>query len=91
MSQHEAALPLDREVVDYVAAQVVAYVERTGYGSVVLLNDPKLWGKTVEKACRKACRRKNLRFSSLVAAAGDRKDFSTRLEMVLHKTLSGQP
>ena len=39
LSQHEAALPLDLETVDYVASQTREYIKRTAYTGVVLLND----------------------------------------------------
>ncbi len=91
LSQHEVALQLDGEVVDYVAAQVAAYVKRTNYKSVVLLNDPKNWNRSVAKACKKACDEKNVPFSCIIVKAQDRKDFSTRLENILKKNLSESP
>jgi 7-cyano-7-deazaguanine tRNA-ribosyltransferase len=50
LSQHEAAVPLDLETVDYVATQTAEYIMRSSYGGVVLLNDPKLWRDTVKSA-----------------------------------------
>jgi 7-cyano-7-deazaguanine tRNA-ribosyltransferase len=91
LSQNEVALQLDGEVVDYVAAQVAAYVKRTNYKSVILLNDPKNWNRTVAKACKKACDAKNVPFSCIIVKAQDRKDFSTRLENILKKNLSESP
>jgi 7-cyano-7-deazaguanine tRNA-ribosyltransferase len=88
LSQHETVLPLDRETVDHVANQVAEYIKRTHYASVVLLNDPKNWNNTVEKSCKKACQKKNVTFDSLTVKAQDRKDFSTRLKMILKKRLS---
>jgi predicted RNA-binding protein len=88
LSQHETVLPLDRETVDHVANQVAEYIKRTHYASVVLLNDPKNWNNTVEKFCKKACQKKNVTFDSLTVKAQDRKDFSTRLKMILKKRLS---
>ncbi len=91
LSQHETSLPLDGEVVDYVADQVAKYIGRTDYRSVILLNDPKNWSRTVEKACKKACAEKNTAFSCITVRAQDRKDFSTRLENILQKNLSESP
>jgi 7-cyano-7-deazaguanine tRNA-ribosyltransferase len=88
LSQHETALPLDRETVDYVANQVATYVKRTNYKSVVLLNDPKNWNTTVEKSCKKACKNKNIKIDSVTVKVQDRKDILTRLENILQKNLS---
>jgi len=65
LSQHEVAVPLDNETIGYVAAQVEAYVERSNYEKVVLLEDPKTWGRRVSSACRRACKKKNVRFLNL--------------------------
>ena len=51
LSQHEDALPLDLETVEYVANQASDYIKRSGYSGVVLFNDPKLWKDTVKAAC----------------------------------------
>jgi 7-cyano-7-deazaguanine tRNA-ribosyltransferase len=91
LSQHETALPLDKETIDSVASQVAAYVIRTHYNSVILLNDPKNWNSTVQKSLKKTCTKKNVRFNCVTVKAQDRKDFSTRLENILKKNLSDQP
>jgi 7-cyano-7-deazaguanine tRNA-ribosyltransferase len=88
LSQHEAALPLDIETVDYVANQVSDFVSRTNYNQVILLNDPKNWNHTVQKALKKACKQKNTPFTTLTVKAQDRKDFSTRLQTILNKSES---
>ena len=88
LSQHETALPLDKETIDSVASQVAAYVMRTHYNSVILLNDPKNWNSTVQKSLKKTCVKKNVRFDCVTVKAQDRKDFSTRLENILKKNLS---
>ena len=88
LSQHEAALPLDLETVDYVASQTFEYIKRTTYGSVLLLNDAKLWKDTVKKACRSACRAKGLAFDSVDADVEGSKEILIRLENILRKQLS---
>lgn len=88
LSQHEAALPLDLETVDYVARQTAGYIKRTAYASVVLLNDAKLWKNTVEKACKSACKAKGLVFDSVNADAEGSKEILIRLENILRKQLS---
>jgi len=83
LSQHETALPLDLETVEYVANQVAAYVERTAYTEVVLLNDPRNWGKTVTKALNKTCRQKRIPLTTLTVKANERKTFPDRLQTAL--------
>jgi predicted RNA-binding protein len=65
LSQHEVAVPLDTETVDYVAGQVAAYVEGMSYEKIVFLEDQKIWRRVVTNACRRACKKKNIRFSNL--------------------------
>ncbi|MCJ7762403.1 tRNA guanosine(15) transglycosylase TgtA [Candidatus Bathyarchaeota archaeon] len=88
LSQHEVALPLDTETVDYVANQVADYVKHMPYRSVVLLNDAKLWGGTVKKACRSACKEKGITFEYADASVEGSKEILTRLELILRKQLS---
>jgi 7-cyano-7-deazaguanine tRNA-ribosyltransferase len=65
LSQHEVAIPLDNETTNYIADQVVAYVERTSYENVVLLEDRTIWKGTITNACRRVCKRKNIGFLNL--------------------------
>jgi 7-cyano-7-deazaguanine tRNA-ribosyltransferase len=65
LSQHETVLPPDKETVEYVAKQVAGYINRTNYKTVILLNDPENWNKTVLNACKKTCKQKQVRFKSL--------------------------
>jgi 7-cyano-7-deazaguanine tRNA-ribosyltransferase len=88
LSQHEVALPLDLETVDYVASQTREYIKRTAYTGVVLLNDAKLWKDTVKKACKSACRSKGLAFDSVDADAKGSKEILVRLENILRRQLS---
>ena len=88
LSQHEAALPLDLETVDYVASQTREYIKRTAYTGVVLLNDSKLWRSIVKKACSSACRAKGLAFDSVDADVEGSKEILIRLENILRRQLS---
>ena len=88
LSQHEVALPLDLETVDYVADQTQEYIKRTAYASVVLLNDPKLWKDTVKKACKSACKAKGLAFDCIEADVAGSKEILSRLEDIFKKQLS---
>ena len=88
LSQHEVALPLDLETVDYVASQTAEYIKRSSYAGVVLLNDPKLWRDTVKSAAAAACAVKGLAFDSVEADASATKEILGRLSTVLRKQLS---
>jgi 7-cyano-7-deazaguanine tRNA-ribosyltransferase len=69
LSQHETAMPLDKETVDYVANQVTNYIQRTDYRKVILVNDTENWNKTILKACKKACQRKHIKFKNIDKSA----------------------
>jgi 7-cyano-7-deazaguanine tRNA-ribosyltransferase len=90
LSQHEASLPLDKETIDYVAAQVTEYVKRSNYSSVVLVHDPQIWGNAVKNAARKACLAKKLPFKHVDLGVEGQKAILTRLEDILEE-LSEQP
>jgi 7-cyano-7-deazaguanine tRNA-ribosyltransferase len=62
LSQHEAALPPDKDTVEYVADQVVAYISRINYEKVILIDDPENWNKTILNACKNICRQKKIKF-----------------------------
>jgi 7-cyano-7-deazaguanine tRNA-ribosyltransferase len=88
LSQHEIALPLDRETVDYVAAQVSDYIKRAHYETVVLLHDSQQWGNSAKKLCKNTCLKKGVRFEHVDVKAEGSKNILTRLEMILRKHLS---
>ncbi|MCJ7761939.1 hypothetical protein MUP38_00605, partial [Candidatus Bathyarchaeota archaeon] len=88
LSQHETALPLDKETISYVAAQVADYIQRTHYAAVVLFHDSQRWGNSVKTACSKACQKKGTRFEHVDVKAEGAKNILTRLEMILKKNLS---
>jgi 7-cyano-7-deazaguanine tRNA-ribosyltransferase len=87
LSQHEATLPLDLETVDYVASQTAAYIKRSCYAGVVLLNDAKLWRDTIKTACTSACCERGLAFDVVDADLAS-KEILVRLENILRKQLS---
>jgi 7-cyano-7-deazaguanine tRNA-ribosyltransferase len=88
LSQHEIALPLDSETVDYVAGQVSDYIKRAHYEIVVLLHDSQQWGDNVKKLCKSICLKKDIRFELVNINAEGSKNILTRLEMILRKHLS---
>jgi 7-cyano-7-deazaguanine tRNA-ribosyltransferase len=91
LSQHEIALPLDQETVDYVANQTAEYIRQQGYKSVVLLHDRKQWGSSIKIHCSKACKKRNIAFEGIDITAERSKSILTRLEIILRKHLSEEP
>ena len=83
LSQHEVAVPLDRETADYVADEVAAHIERTNCKKVILLEDRTIWGRTVTSACRRTCKRKNIGFSKLRHHHTSDESFAERLAEAL--------
>ncbi|MGQ9565185.1 MAG: tRNA guanosine(15) transglycosylase TgtA [Candidatus Bathyarchaeales archaeon] len=65
LSQHEVAVPLDKETIQYVGQQVQAYVKRTDYKKVILLENSELFGKTITNLCKQVCRKNGVSFVSL--------------------------
>ncbi len=64
VSQHETAMPLDAETIEYVADQVGSFIESRNYKKVFLFHNPEDWGTAVLNASRKACKRRNIEFKS---------------------------
>ena len=88
LSQHEIALPLDQETIEYVATQASEYITRTHYEAVVLLHDPQHWGESVKAQCAQSCRKSGIAFEAVDVKAEGSKNILTRLEMILRKHLS---
>jgi len=65
VSQNEIAFPLDHETVMHVADQVATYINQSGYERVILLRDPTVWKGKIVAACRRACTKKKLPFTTL--------------------------
>lgn len=64
LSQHETAMPMDKETVEYVASEVADYISRNNYKLVLMLYIAEDWGAEVLKACKKACAAKSVAFKS---------------------------
>jgi 7-cyano-7-deazaguanine tRNA-ribosyltransferase len=88
LSQHETALPLDLETVEYVAAQTAEYIKRNRYLGVVLLNDKKLWSDTVRKASEQACKERSVAFDSVETNVESTKEMLNHLASVIRKQLA---
>jgi ABC-type branched-subunit amino acid transport system substrate-binding protein len=81
-------MPLDCEVIDYVATQVADYIKRSNYKTVVLVHDAENWGNNVKLRCRSACQKKGTTFKHLSIGAQSTKEFLTSLETILKSNLS---
>ncbi|MDR2699671.1 MAG: tRNA guanosine(15) transglycosylase TgtA [Nitrososphaerota archaeon] len=89
LSQHETALPLDRETIEYVAEQTVAYIKQMPYSSVTMLNSSKLWDNHIEKAVQNACKEKGITFDAIEANKDSSdKQLINNLKTALLKQLS---
>jgi 7-cyano-7-deazaguanine tRNA-ribosyltransferase len=88
LSQHEAAVPFDKDTIDYTAKQVADYVNRSKYTYVVLLHNPQDWENTVKNAVKKACLATRKQFEYVNLSVKRQKAILTRLEMILNKNLS---
>jgi 7-cyano-7-deazaguanine tRNA-ribosyltransferase len=64
LSQHETVLPLDKETITYVANETADYINRTNYKTIILLNDPENWNKTILHTCKKTCQQKGVKLKS---------------------------
>jgi len=65
LSQNEIASPFDAETVMYVAKQVANYIKNTSYEQIILLRDPNVWMGKIVAACRRACKKKQVPFTTL--------------------------
>lgn len=65
LSQNEIASPFDDETVRYVKKQAANYIQNTNYDRVILLRDPNVWRGKIAAACRRACEKKNVLFTTL--------------------------
>ncbi len=90
LSQHETAMPLDDEVIAYVAKQIAQYVGGRDYGAVVLLDDPQTFGNVVRHQCKRACERKNIAFDSLDFKGQTIREFLSQLDLLIKKDLTQQ-
>jgi 7-cyano-7-deazaguanine tRNA-ribosyltransferase len=86
LSQHEIVMPLDQEVIDYVAAQVNQYIQRSTYQTVVLLHNANVWGNSVKQKSKAACEKKNIKFE-YISVDQSCKGFLAGLEEILRKNL----
>ncbi len=90
LSQHEVALPIDNETIEYVADEVANYIKRTDYESILFLSDLETWGQAVKERCAEECLKKDVKFEALDVKTKESKDFLAPLELILKQNLSEQ-
>ncbi|MBE0519674.1 tRNA guanosine(15) transglycosylase TgtA [Candidatus Bathyarchaeota archaeon] len=91
LSQHETALPLDKETIEYVTKQTANYIKNTNYKTVILINDPENWNKNILNTCKKTCKNKNIKLKHINTKEKRTKTILTSLKKILQETLSEQP
>ena len=91
LSQHETALPLDKETIEYVTKQTANYIKNTNYKTIILINDTENWNKNILNTCKKTCKNKNIKFKYVNIKEKRTKTMITSLKKILQKTLSEQP
>jgi 7-cyano-7-deazaguanine tRNA-ribosyltransferase len=88
LSQHETALPPDEETIEYVADQAADYINRTNYGTVILVNDSENWEKSLLNRCIRTCSKKKINFRSINTKTRPKEPIIASLERILKEILS---
>lgn len=59
LSQHETAMPLDKETISYVANQIADYITKNSrrYRKVVIVENTETWGKEITSTCKRVCKK----------------------------------
>jgi predicted RNA-binding protein len=65
LSQHETAMPLDKETVEHVATQMTEYIQNARYETVILVHDPQNWNNAILDACKRICRKNKTRLKTI--------------------------
>ena len=60
LSQHETAMPLDKETIQHLEEQIADYIKRTNYKTIILINDSQNWNKTVISTVKRTCKQKHI-------------------------------
>jgi predicted RNA-binding protein len=87
LSQHETALPLEAETIDYVAKQVENYILKTNYEKVVLLENSEVWKGKVTAACERACKRRKLPLTTFKTSHPWSKDILNKVSTAISRLL----
>jgi predicted RNA-binding protein len=65
LSQHETAMPLDKETIEHVAQQTANHIKTTQPKTVILIYDPKNWNNTILKTVTKTCKQNNITLKTI--------------------------
>jgi 7-cyano-7-deazaguanine tRNA-ribosyltransferase len=91
LSQHETTQPPDKETIEYVTKQTANYIKNTNYKTIILINDPQNWNKTVLTTCKKTSKNKNIKLKHINTKEKQTKTTLTSLKKILQQTLSEKP
>jgi len=91
LSQHETTQPLDKETIEYVTTQTANYIKNTNYKTIILINDPENWNKTILNTLKKTCKNKNIKLKHVNIKEKQAKTTLTKLKKILQNTLSEKP
>jgi 7-cyano-7-deazaguanine tRNA-ribosyltransferase len=65
LSQHETAMPLDKETIEHVAQQTANHIKRTQPKTVILIHNQTDWNNTVLKTVKKTCKQNNITLKTI--------------------------
>jgi 7-cyano-7-deazaguanine tRNA-ribosyltransferase len=65
LSQHEIAMPLDKETIQHVADQTADYIKRAKPKIIILIHDPQNWNNTILKVTKKTCKQKQITLKTI--------------------------
>jgi 7-cyano-7-deazaguanine tRNA-ribosyltransferase len=87
MSQNEIASPFDTETLLYVAKQVEDYIKNTNYRHVIMLREPKVWKGKLLAACRRACKKRQIPFTTINERDPWAKDTTEHLAAIIQEAV----
>lgn len=65
LSQHETAMPPDKETIEYIAEQITNYIKRNTSKTVTLIHDPKNWNNTILQTVKKTCKQEQITLKTI--------------------------
>jgi 7-cyano-7-deazaguanine tRNA-ribosyltransferase len=85
LSQHEITLPLDKETIEHVTKHVEDYIHKANYSTLILLDDPQNWGKSILNTCKKVCLKRGMAFRSINVSTQQKELPRQHLNRILSK------
>jgi len=83
LSQYKITTPFDSETINYVAKQIIDYIESTDYKIVILLKNIEIWKGRIFTACKKSCKKKGIPLIVINAETSSLEDILFNLKVVL--------